>query len=98
MQDARVVRDLHVQGSARLEPMFPVHLEAKEVHVEFSGPGFVEDSKDRCRLSKTHAPTSRHRAIAADSEVCMLAGASADDRRHGRDGSADEPLCAASLR
>src|SRR6266545_1529771 len=49
VQDAPVVGDLHVQGKAGLEAVFPADLEAEEVHVELPRLGFVENPKDRYR-------------------------------------------------
>src|SRR6185295_6416288 len=49
---------LHVKGKARFEAVFPVDLEAKELHVELLRLGLVEDAKNWRRLCQAQMPTS----------------------------------------
>ena len=56
VQDARILRDLHVQGKAGLEAVLPVDVEAEEVHIELLRLRLVEDPKNRRRLPRLTCP------------------------------------------
>src|SRR5262245_21227458 len=54
MNNAAVLGYLHVEREIFLEPMLPINFETQKVYIEFLRFRFVEDAKNRCRLSKAH--------------------------------------------
>ncbi len=54
MQDAFVLRNLHVQRQTRFEAVLPVDLETKKLDVKLLRLALVEDAKDRRCSSQPH--------------------------------------------
>src|SRR4051812_25100870 len=71
MEDAIVLRHLHVERQVGLKPMLPIDLEAEELDVKLTGLGFVEDPQDRRDSSKFHvcAPSMQCTPLAPRDDV-----------------------------
>ena len=55
VKDAAIARDLQVERQAWLEAVIPVDLESKEIHIEFFGFRFIEDTEDGSGAMDFHA-------------------------------------------
>src|SRR5262249_13543566 len=55
VQDAAVLRDLHIEREPGFEPVFPIDLEAEKVHIELFRLGLVKNAKDRSCLAEAHS-------------------------------------------